>query len=492
MEYAIYIKLDKSLKEDYCVLSNNEYDDKTVNLNVYTNGKNKLDFQTINYITYNEAIYKDFITYFSYGRNVINNAKLIHLTNTSDEQKNTKKENRALMKILTLNNEMLNKKIYIDVGSIGLCEEDMDSLKPFKKCKFASVTFDDTNIYHTIDELETLYEIVEEIVSRTLKYDFSPMEQMLYAYDIIRTDFAIDKKYEEKLERIIKFYNEPSYCYALIYKEVLNRLKIKNLYSTGNFYYDTMRAINIAYVKDPEYAIEGVYYFDIGNNSKQRINNSLIDIPSTDSFQNNLINNYISFCKTKVMMEDRGCLDEDHTFGDFGEGFMEIYDYFQEKEGINGIFKLRTLINNAGHFIDGTTVIDSFAGIKSEDELNDIRSATEKYVDLFSRTIDGEDFLEILFNVRKVEYMENKELFPLSTEVLKKCIYNSQFPLSKMLLDFQDDQEYEAEDIDEILQETFDNSFEETINNFNIEERIKTLKLSLNKDMNKPKKDDDN
>lgn len=489
MEYAIYITFDETIERDYCYLSSNAYDSNTINLNIFTNGKERINFKKLNYIALNESIYSDFITFFSYGRNVFDNAKLIHLTNTSEEEKNTREENEKLARVISLNKELQNKKIYIDVGSISLSEGDLESLKPLKNCSFSMVTFDQSNIFHSINELEILSEMVNEIVKRTKKYDFTPIEQMLYAYDLIRTNFMVSKTYEEKMENILKLYNEPSYCYALIFKEVLDRLKIRNLYSFGNFYFDTTRAFNIAYVVDEEYDIEGIYYFDIGNNSKQRAVNSLIDGPSSIE---DIINNYEFFCKNKSIMEDRGSLDEDYTFGDFDDSFMIIFDHFLEKHGINGVYKLRTLLNNVGYFIDGKNVIDPFKGISSEEELDRIRNAAERYASLFAKGIDGEDFLEILFNVRRVQYMENKELFPLSIETLRKCLYNSQFPFSQMFLDFQDEQEYEQEDIEEMIEETFDSSFEDSIASKNIEERIRKLKLTLEKDSEKPNNDNNN
>ena len=490
MEYSVYITLDKTLTKDYCFLTSNEYDEESIKLNVYTNGKEKIDFRKLSYLSFSERYYNDFIAYFSFGRNIVDNAKIIYVTNTSKEQKNTKKENRELMRLIK-NNDLQNKKLYIDVGAIKLTDEDMDLISPFKKCKLGLVTFDDTGIYHGIDELETIYEIANDVVKRTSKHDFSEIEKMLYAYDLIRTNYIVDPEYEKKMEKILKLYHEPSYCYSLIYKEVLNRLKIKNIYSFGNFFMADRRAYNVAYVKDEDYDIEGVYFFDIGDNSKQRIKNSLMSLPNED-VSKELINNYESFCKTKDFMTYEGCLDTDFTFGDFDQDFLQLYDYVLEKDGINGIFNLRTLINNVGYFIDGRTVIDGFKGIHSDEELEEIRNNVERYVDLFSRDINAEDFMEILFNVRKVEYMENKELFPLSMETFKECIAKSKFEFINGILDVDETEEYEKEDLNEMIQETFENCFEEAVDSINLEDRIRKLKLSLNKDNNKPKKDDNN
>ena len=73
----------------------------------------------------------------------------------------------------------------------------------------------------------------------------------------------------------------------------------------------------------------------------------------------------------------------------------------------------------------------------------------------------------------------------------KVLSFNSNFALSNMVSEFSDEKEYEQEDIDKVLQDTFEYSFEEAIDNTKMEERIRNLKLTLNME-NKPKNDDNN
>ena len=492
MEYSIYIMLDKTLKHDYGVIEDDGFGDKSIKLIVYTNGEKKIDFKELCYFTYDESFSKRFINFFAYGRKVINNAKAIHVEKKleSNSDKNTREDNLDIIKLLELNKKLISKKIFVSVGSIGLNKEDMDSLEPLKGCKYASVMFDETGLFHTVGELEKIYYLVDFVIKKIEEQDFSPIEKVLYAYDIIRTDFIIDKRCEEKMEEVLDLYTDPSFCYSLVFNEVLKRLDIKCKYAFGDFTYETRRAFNIAYIIDEDYDIEGVYYFDISNNSKQKFENSLKNIKN-DSIKNSLINNYAFFSKTKGYFEERGILYEDYTFDDFDEIFMEELIAAEKNYGINGVYDLRGVINSVGYFIDGHTIIDNFLGIKDQDELDDIKEAVERYSNLFGKDISGEDFLEILFNVRQVEYKENKELFPLSIEDLKTSLFNSNFALSNMVSEFSEEKDYEQEDIDEVLQEAFDYSFEETIYNNKMEERINKLKLSLNKD-NKPRKDDNN
>ena len=320
-----------------------------------------------------------------------------------------------------------------------------------------------------------------------LSADFSKLEQVLFAYDIIRTNFIIDDKYRKNMEEIIELYPEPSFCYALIFKEVLTKLGIKNDFSSGCFYKTECRAMNIVKIEDDIYDIDGIYYFDIGRDSKQRFDNSLINYKEED-IKEELINNYSGFCKTKDFMIYRGSLDMDYEFGIFDRDFMELFDQTLDQYGPNGIFQLKTVLNNVGYFVDGKPVIDDNTNIEDMD-LDDIKDIAEKYTALFDNEIDGEDFLELLFNVRKVEYMENKSLFQLTIPTLRDCVFKSKFNFSGMTIELSEDQEYEQEDIMDAIEESFDIYFEETMNNTKMEERIKKLKLSLNKDNNSDNND---
>lgn len=491
MEYSIYMILDKTIEHDYCILEGESFDGQVIRLNVFTNGKEPINFKEIVYLAYEEAFLTRFSSYFSNGRKVVNNAKTIHVEKKleSDAEKNSAEDNEEIIKLLELNN-LMQKKIFISVGDISLNAKDIKLLEPLKKCRFSTVTFDESGLFHTIEELNLIYGLINFVEKKIKEQDFSEIEKVLYAYDIIRTNFMVYKECEEIMERVLDFYTEPSFCYSLIFNETLKRLNINSKFALGDFNTESKRAFNIAYINDDIYNINGVYYFDIANNSKQKFENSISKVKN-DSIGNSLINNYAFFAKAKGDFIERGFLFEDYAFGDFDDTFMMDFNDALEGFGIKGVYDLRSQINPVGYFIDGRTVIDSFNGIRDQDELEEIKEATERYASLFGADISGEDFLEILFNVRKVEYKENKELFPLSIEELKTTLFNSNFALSNMVSEFSDEKEYEQEDIDKVLQDTFEYSFEEAIDNTKMEERIRNLKLTLNME-NKPKNDDNN
>lgn len=480
MVYTLFIILDEKIEKDFCTIMPSNIDGE-VNLYISVKDIEKIDFKTLNYFVFNERLYEDIISYFSYGREVIRNAKRIFLLKSTGEEKNTKKDSRDLMKLIEANN-LVDKRLYIEAGNLSFSDEDMELVKPFKNCKNSLISFGLTGFYNGIPEVLISKEIIDEIYRRIKQHNFSPLEQLLYAYDIIKTNFMCDPVYAKKLEELICEYSEPSYCYAFIYKGIMDKLNIKNNYTYGEFHSDR-RAINVAYIKDEEYDVDGIYYFDIGSNSKQKFVNRIISNPNAD-IKEELINNYSSFCKTKSYMLNSGNLDLDLAFGDFDAGFMEIYDAILEKKGISDIYQLRGFFNSIAYFVGEPTVIDEFNGIKSQEELDDIRDRVEKLTTYFGKDILGEDFLEILFNVRKVEYIENKELFSLNIDTIKKCLYRSKFSFEGTNLDFPEDRVYEQEDITEIIQDTFEENFEKTVKNQNLEDRIKKLKLSLKEQNN--------
>ena len=63
-------------------------------------------------------------------------------------------------------------------------------------------------------------------------------------------------------------------------------------------------------------------------------------------------------------------------------------------------------------------------------------------------------------------------------------MYRSKFSFEGTNLDFPEDRVYEQEDITEIIQDTFEENFEKTVKNQNLEDRIKKLKLSLKEQNN--------
>ena len=490
MEYIVTYYLDKELNQDYGLLTYNIFNNDIINLSVFTNGKEQINFKKLFYTSIGcEKIRDQFIDYFSCGKQVLKNALEIRVELNDFDGKISKEQAEDLVKMIKTNGlDTLEEKISISIGDINLTKEDIEILKTFKEIRGARISFD--NYYFSIYVFERLYEIITEITKNTWNYDFSPLEKMLYVYDIIRTNFINNPRLNEKFEELLNVFTEPSFLYSLLYNEVLKRLDIKSMDVSGSFYRTEGRGINVVRVIDDKYDIDGIYYVDISIDSKARFDNSLANYPK-EMIKDALINSYSGFCKTKDFMVEEGGLRLDGLFGPLDVNSFELLNEVEKENGIRGIRALIPFLNNLSLFLDNEILVDMNIGINNKENIEELKDKIPRLAAFFGKEIDDEDFLEMLLTVRKEEYLENKDLFQLNMETIKECLFKSKFRYEGMGIDFSEDQDYEQEDIDEAIAESFDTYFEDSIARNNVEDRIKKIKLSLNRDINNPKKDDD-
>lgn len=151
----------------------------------------------------------------------------------------------------------------------------------------------------SIAEFEKTYNIINNIVSKIQKLNLSPLEQIMYVYDLAR-----DRVYKEEL------ITEPPYIsrdltsvllgnrivcvgFSNIFNQILENLGITSkkdhLKSIDSNEPNHVR--NIVYVYDKKYNIEGNYLFDLTLDCKDNIDD------------NTYLNSYRYFAKTKKEMD---------------------------------------------------------------------------------------------------------------------------------------------------------------------------------------------
>ena len=126
-----------------------------------------------------------------------------------------------------------------------------------------------------------------------------------------------------------------------------------------------------------------------------------------------------------------------------------------------------------------------------------MKTDVERYDRLFDNEIDANKFLEILFNVRRVEYLHNSDIFKLSTEELKDILYNSNvsFKNTTMELDIKDALALSKEETNRMeirMKSEIENNFENFTTKHDISNKIKKLKLSHPTKDEKERKDKNN
>lgn len=277
--------------------------------------------------------------------------------------------------------------------------------------------------------------IIRNIVENVKKLTDSPLEQTMLVYDLVR-----NKKYKKE-EKVIEKYDSRSTIRALLYdnrvclgyanifSSICSELNIRNriIYlKTEN----SGHARNILYINDKKYGIEGAYYFDSTWDSKKQEDD------------NAYLSSYKYFAKTKEEIEkysDYSLKKEDlnsyiESFSYFNETFDIDFEEMLEEKGIENIpIEILRTINSMSVLIRNKKVFNSvklylrnFDGIN----IDNLKEITSYLTCCFINPIPGEQFIQLLYNVRKLEYYMNDEKYQLSMEDIIKTSLQSGWKFS--------------------------------------------------------------
>jgi len=342
---------------------------------------------------------------------------------------------------LKANPSLLNKKLILG-GVYSISHEDLDEIeKYFGDYSNILLQIDGNHNLVTISEYKKTVEAIDEIVSKIKKYPLSPLEQIMYAYDLVR-----DRVYhmEEENEDITKsrdltsvLFGDKIVCvgYANIFEKVLNNLGIKAIMCSLRNVDPTKcgHRRNIVYVKDEKYEVEGIFYFDTTWDRKRN--------PTDISF----LNSYRFFGRAKNDIELYTDSLIDRTFPGYNSGILWDFEEIVKNHGLKAVPKsMIETFNRISRFIDDKKLIDKILisdypedlipdFMKVSFDLEEVMERLSEYERLFFEVkIKPETLLEVLYNVRKVEYYENPEKYPFSKESFKEAIINSDWaPVSK-------------------------------------------------------------
>ena len=175
------------------------------------------------------------------------------------------------------NNPCLKDKQLLVNGVFDINHESLDPLlKYFDNHKDYQVLINGNTKYVTIEEYEKTVLAIDEIVNKIKKYNLSQLEQIMYAYDLVRDrvyksedendDFSVSRDISSALlgNKIV--------CvgYSVIFEKVLDNLGIRSkMITLHRKNTNKGHRRNIVYVDDPKYDINGVYYFDTTWDSKK-------------------------------------------------------------------------------------------------------------------------------------------------------------------------------------------------------------------------------
>lgn len=345
---------------------------------------------------------------------------------------------------LLKNKSIKDKDIVIKFNNIFDKEKIEEAKKSFSNFKNVQL-YDVSNLKeHNIDSYEKSINIIDDIVNFIKKLDLSPMEKVMFTYDLIRKKVYTleneDEDYTASRDTIDVLLGDKIVC--LGYANVFNTILEKLGFNPKLFYLKCINnpneghARSIMYLKDDKYDIEGIYLFDPTGDSKRIHEN------------NNYLNRYTFFAKT---LEEMKQLDKQFDLKNIS---MQSYDLNMMKKIIDAI----NLDKIEDLDISVIKTYNEIARIKQDDELpiiynlskeNDISLPEElkdyykidkdkitkkvkEYDLLMNNTINAETYLDILYNVRKKQYYLDEDV-PFSVGSFKDTIINSNWSFVSLI-----------------------------------------------------------
>lgn len=297
----------------------------------------------------------------------------------------------------------LGKKTIIDGTSISLKEYknilsryNIASLKELD----IEINYQEQSNPISIEELYKTSLLVDEISSQIEKYNLSPLEQIIYAYDIVKNreykECEEDKDKPRDLNKIIESNYTVCVGYSNLLIAVLNNLNIKAmpLISTK-----TKHQRSMVYIKDDKYKIDGVFVFD----------------PTYDSRTNTeYINKYNYFAILPKDSEKDCPSDIANTLNITLEDLINLY--IDEKE--DTITRIATVmtkeyeLKRAFSFIDEDTYEELVEQIRTQNIVstnnNCIKHYYNRYIKKYNpKEISIEVLISAIYTVRKLEYYDN-------------------------------------------------------------------------------------
>lgn len=275
-----------------------------------------------------------------------------------------------------------------------------------------------------LSEYSNTVSYIDTIVERVKEKNFSPMEQLLYVYDIVR-----DRKYIEEDEDEDKTISrdltsvtsgEKIVClgFSEIFDKVVKRLGFKsdvNVLTEYNTIHGHAR--NRVYVDDPKYNLKGIYFFDTTYGSKR-------------DNTNNHFNSYYFFAKTDDFFNlfDLYCENE-YDYGKIDTLIsvaVKIYEDRKDEIDASELCEIdylhKTMFKEKlFHPVEIVAIItgvpkEVLANFGISEDKHEIYDKIISFINMFNTELSIEDFMKILTTVRSIEYYEDENKFPLSKE----------------------------------------------------------------------------
>lgn len=302
--------------------------------------------------------------------------------------------------------------------------------------------FDGNNIERSIQEYKKTIDAIEDIVKTIKKHNLSPLEEIMYAYDLVRdrvyTKELDSESYVVSRDLSSVLFGDKIVCagYVAIFNSVLKNLGISvmdyKLIKKENNKKGHVRSL--VYVKDKKYHVNGVFMFDPTWDSKK--------CEGDKSY----LRSYKFFCKSKDEFRFFDQEYNDVTLSSYSKNLSPRVKKIILTEGLESVpEEMAQSFNDLAILIDGKALASKiiFTNKAPKDfrhiltttiDTENLMNSLDRYQSLFyGQTLDPMTLLEVMYNVRKREFYSEPDKYPFDTESIKKAVIGSS-PLDSKLL----------------------------------------------------------
>ena len=310
----------------------------------------------------------------------------------------------------------------------------------FKSSKNILLEIDGNTSPESISNCMKSVQIIDDFVSEVKSLNLSPIEQLMYVYDWVRNRvYKMEDKTDEKsVSRDLSSALLSGKIVCLGYSNIFNIVAKKLGFNAEVFYLENKtdekhgHSRNIVYIKDDKYDIDGVYLFDTTWDSKK----------DDKSF----LNKYLYFAKTfdelksidermNLVSTDYSLLD-DHIFTSIIESFEEKGVFDMDINHVKMINKLSKLIDKKRNLINELAIVAKKQGIvipfNTDMDEEYILDKLYEYAELINTPIYAEKLLDILYNVRQVQYYKDPNKYPFDVDYFYLCACNSNWQFNNV------------------------------------------------------------
>lgn len=382
------------------------------------------------------------------------NNNLIKVTDDEEGIETIETENEFAQSLLNNPLDVFKKAEFISLDINGINEKELMKKEIFKDKKFKIDGYFTTKDLKKIEKLHRYYykykdrvyislegnteptsieeayktvNIIKQEADIIKKLNPSPMESIVYAYDLVR-----DRKYKEDRNNPMEARNlseilnqDKIVClgYARHLEAILKHLNINcKVIILINQNDNIHHARCIIYVKDPKYNIDGVYCFD----------------PTWESNKgnNNYLNQYFYFAKTINWFDENDNNKYNHDFLGIEELMNSVYKMLESKQykKIGGL--TISNINSYSYYTRNPRLVDSrtllpFLPNYEKFDLKEIRKNMDKVIKAYNNPIPAETMIRLINNVRKLEFYSNPDKYQYNIDALYKIFVRSKWVFEK-------------------------------------------------------------